>query len=194
MFLVSSCKGYCETLATIYTFSIFTVTAVLSIVRSRLIEHGRITGGISKMYFFVFYLAGMVVLRNSENYFILHPARRFTETIVYCRESRSRMTYLQFVHGIVYLIFISLYMRDRYVEPFGFILLNILQGIAHYRVYKLRKFEFYHYYTEIAIYLYLFLCNRTCALFFNLLYVIAFVLASKRFRTKSYKKRMIKQD
>lgn len=173
-----------DVLCSLYTFSIFIATMISYLAIPCLTEHGRSTKGLSKFYYFIFYLLSIFLLRNSHNCFVIHPFRRLIETLIYSWHSKSKMSYFQFIHGFTYFAIMTPYLAVRYVEPFGFIILNILQMIAHFRIYYLKKQEFYHYYTEILIYGYIFLCNRTCALFWNLMYIMAFVFVSIRNRSR----------
>ena len=174
-----------DILCSLYTFGIFLATLLSYLAAPCLTEHGRSTRGLSKLYYFVFYLLSIFLLRNSGSWFIVHPLRRLVETLVYSRHSRSRISYLQFAHGLAYFAIMSPYIAAHRVEPLGFLAANVLQAIAHFRVYYLKKQEFTHYYTEILIYGYIFLCNRTCALFWNLMYVVAFVFVSIRNRSRA---------
>lgn len=230
-----------------YMFAIFSFTLLSYFFSPQLTKHGRSTSGISKIFYFLLYLTSVLILRNSSSIFIIHPLRRLFETLFYCRKTKSKMTYLHLVHGLLYFIVLSSYIKnvsdrgensiqhykitsnqlnsklngsrfntgdksnhgkdlmldkkdksmpygkdlmlgekdkpvdkkDRMeIEPVGFTLVNIIQAIAHYRVYHLKIYEFSHYYSEILIYSYVFLCIKTAPMFWNLLYILAFVYVS----------------
>lgn len=165
-----------------YTFGIFVATVLSYLFARPLTVHGRETHGVSKFYYFVFYSLSVMLMSDSRTYFIIHPLRRLLETLIYSRRSKSKMTYLQLAHSLLYFTIVSIYLRDKPVEPIGFVIFNVIQAIAHFRVYVLKKYEFSHYFSEILIYGYVFYCVRTCAMFWNLAYVCAFVLVSIRNR------------
>lgn len=173
-----------ELLSSLYLFGIFAVTVLAYLLNLKLAIHGRTASGINKFYYFILYLTAVILLRHSSSAFIIHPMRRFVETLVYSRQSKSQMTYLHFLHGLVYFIVLSSYLHDRQIEMLGFVLVNLFQAIAHYRVYWLKFFEYSHYYSEILVYGYIFYCLRTWAMFWNLMYIIAFVVTSRTIRQK----------
>lgn len=98
------------------------------------------------------------------------------------------MTLLQFVQGIVYYCALSVHIHRsrRNIWAPTFLVANILQGIAHYRVYRLGKQEFSHYYCEILLYLVVLCHLRSLGMLFNLLYVIVFVKMTIDNRIGSY--------
>jgi len=111
---------------------------------------------------------------------LMHSWRRFAETILYSRNINSKMTLLQFLHGILYFLVLSTYMaifRLR-VNIYGFLAIQILQSVSHYRVYALKSGELLHYFLEIGIFWHIFCSVRTPSMFFNLLYVCSFVYTS----------------
>lgn len=164
-----------ETLCTIYMMGILGFTLISYAFTPSLTVHGRSAAGISKFYYFILYMTAVIMLIGSNNAFIIHPARRFIETVVYSWNSKSKMSFLHLIHGLLYFIVLSLYLYDKPIEPLGFFIVNLIQAVAHYRVYYLKIYEFSHYYTEILVYGYIFLCVSTPAMFFNLLYIFAFV-------------------
>jgi hypothetical protein len=109
--------------------------------------------------------------------FIFHSLRRWIETYFYTRKTRSRMTLLQFIQGVLYYCTLSVHILRSQCKVRGstFLVANVMQGIAHYRVYRLGKQEFYHYYCEVLLYL-IVLCDlRSLSMLFNFLYVVLFV-------------------
>lgn len=111
---------------------------------------------------------------------LIHSWRRFTETIIYSKNITSKMTLLQFMHGILYFLVLSTYMaifRLR-VNIYGFLAIQILQSVSHYRVYALKSGELHHYFLEIGIFWHIFCSVRTPSMLFNLLYVCSFVYTS----------------
>lgn len=109
--------------------------------------------------------------------FIVHTVRRWIETYLYTSNTRSRMTLLQLFQGILYYCALSVHMcrsQHRIWMP-TFLAANIMQGVAHYWIYRLRMREFHHYYCEILLYLIVLWHMKSLCMLFNLLYVILFV-------------------
>lgn len=140
---------------------------------------------ICKKYFYIFYC--VPILFNFPGtgpnlIFLIHPMRRLIETLIYSRNSKSSMTGIQFVHGLIYYCMLSICLRSEYINPEIFILSNILQAIAHYRVYALKKTENLHYYTECLIYLFILMSSPTFSKLLNFIYVVSFAYVTVRFK------------
>lgn len=118
------------------------------------------------------HLVPLVLLRNSDSFFVIYPARRFIESIIYNRTFILHIGYGKLLHQIIYSSLLAVHIKNRYVEPYGFLFLNIMQSMACYRIYKLNKIEFTAYYSEIAMHAYLLFCSPSIPLIFNLLTVI----------------------
>lgn len=162
-----------------YTFGLFAATLFMHFWLPALVRHGRGVGGVSKLCYSAFYLlATAIALQEARGCFIIHPARRLVETLIYSWNSRSKMSYLQLAHGMLYYFMITHYVSRIHLNLAVFLFLNALQAVAHFRVYRLKKREFTHYYAEILIHGYIFLCAKTYAMLWNLMYVIAFVYSS----------------
>lgn len=171
-----------DTFFTLYIFVNFIALCVSGLVCPKMACHGRNVKGLSKVFFAAFYLISAAILLKSRNIFILHPLRRLIETLVYCRNSKSKISPVHFLSSTIYYILFSLYIANRHIEPYSFIAANVLQAVAHYRVFVLKKCEYCHYLTEVAIYAVVFWSDRTCALFWNMMYAFAFALICARQR------------
>ncbi|KAI4291583.1 hypothetical protein PAPHI01_0857 [Pancytospora philotis] len=161
-----------------YMIGITAGTLVAYFIARDYTKHGRQVAGISKRYYFLFYLLATGLLVAFGSPFALHTLRRLAETLIYSWRSKSRMTRLQLLHGLLYYAALSVCLRKKALHLQGLLALIVLQTLAHYQVYRLGRRGFRHYYAEIAIHTYLFYCVRSWALLFNLLYVVAFVLVS----------------
>lgn len=194
----------------LYFLSILVLTIISGIFYPSLLSHGRKIDPLnlgrynirffkpiaflhnirlSKKYYFLFYLVPMIIYLGTDGSFprsllLIFYIRRFIETLLYSRNSKSKMTIIQFIHGIIYYIFVSLNIQDnnRMATWPLIYLLNLIQLVAHIRLYKLSKYEFFHYYSEIAYYFVLFYYIGSLSLLLNCMYVIAFTLISIKMR------------
>lgn len=171
-------QHYSDIGATIYMLAAFLATVLSSYAAPSLSKHGRSVTGISKLYFFIFYLFASFLLIWFRSSFVIHTARRLLESVLYCWNSKSKMTPLQFVHGMLYYLFLALHLRNKAINTLVLVVVVACQSVAHYRVYVMKKREFSHYFCEAVLYLYLLFYIRSWALFFNAAYVLAFVKVS----------------
>lgn len=142
---------------------------------------------ISKKFFFTLYTIPFFTLllfpnKTSPSLFLIHPLRRLCESLVYSRNSKSFMTVIQLIHGLSYYFILTFLLNNIKLNLKIFILLNILQGIAHFRVYYLHKREYSHYYTEVFIHLFFFLSDPIFSKFLNFAYVMSYVYCSRKMR------------
>ena len=163
----------------VYFAGIFATTVASFILVPEITVHGRRSSGISKRWYLVHYLLAVLFLLPYSSLFIIHPLRRLVESVVYSWNSRSRFTFLQFAHALIYFAILSLYLHDKHIKALPFIAANILQAIAHYRVYRLGKREFSHYYTEILLYASVLYSVPTVPMLLHELYILAFVYVSR---------------
>lgn len=167
-------------LSVLYFLSIFISVPFAHIYIPSLTSHGRISSGISKNYFVLFYLYALFLTsyKGISNIFFVHFVRRTLECL-FLRYKRSKMNVLQFAHGVIYYTFLVFHLHDRRLtHSLVFVVLNILQSVAHIRIFLFRHDTYTHYYLEIIIYFYVFYELRTLEMLFNLLYVISFVISS----------------
>lgn len=123
--------------------------------------------------------------KNDQNISLfIHPLRRLFETLLYSRNSKSFMTSIQFIHGLFYYLILTFSMRHIQLNSNIFIALNLLQGIAHFRVYCLKKAEFLHYYSEALIHLFFFISDVSFSKFFNLFYVLLYIYIARKQKIK----------
>lgn len=167
-------------LSLLYYFTIFVCFPIIHFLIPNLTKHGRISSGISKNYFVLFYLYGLILslYKGISNIFFIHFLRRLIECLC-LRYKRSKMNIVQFLHGIIYYTFLISHLQGRKLSnPLLFVILNVLQSIAHIRIFLYSDNTYCHYYLEILIYLYVFYKVKTLEMLFNLFYVIAFVCSS----------------
>ena len=168
----------------------FTILPFITFITSftPLILHGHIKKGMSKNFFIFFYINCLIFnffIKNF-NLYLLHILRRAIECLIF-RYNHSKMNYIQFIHGIIYYIFLSLHLRD--IEGINlpvFILLNVFQTLTHILVFRYKRFVYSHYFSEFLIYLYLFYIKKSKELFYNTIYLIIFILTSIINRNKKY--------
>lgn len=200
-----------ETIFSLYFLTIFIGTLLLSKFFPFLLENGRNVSNIqikkmkylkpieffhnlkiSKKYFFVLYIIPFVLLfiptaGVSLTVFFIHPFRRLLESIVYSRKSKSYMTSVQFIHGLLYYLILTLCMKSIKIDIKQFLILNFLQGIAHFRVYYQAKREYFHYYSEALIHFFLYISSPNASKFLNFIYVLCYVCISSKQRKISSK-------
>ncbi|WEL38889.1 hypothetical protein PFJ87_06g01580 [Encephalitozoon hellem] len=167
------------------------VTLASYIFANSLTRHGHIPKGISKNNYQYFYAYGIILsfLLPIKNIYPFHLGRRFIETKVLRYSSRSRMSLLQFAHGMVYYTFICIHLRDKAIRSKGiFVLLNALQSLSHYFVFVRKTFQYSHYAVEVIIYAFVYWEVGTAQMLFNFLYVLSFAFSTIRNRMTSQEK------
>lgn len=164
----------------LYFFTIFSLLPISFIFTRPLTLHGRISSGISKNYFVLFYIYGLILnIVLNINLYAIHLLRRSIEC-TFLKYKKSKMTLLQLIHGFIYYSFVVFHLKDKeFKNRFVFILLNLAQSFYHTKIFRYKTMTYNHYYAEFLIYLYIFNEVRTIEMFFNLCYVLSFIIVTK---------------
>lgn len=159
----------------LFIFSLLLSTLLLHNTNRTIIYHGYTQKLLNKNLFFCFYCYGLYLTLGKNHIFSLHLARRLIETLIFRYSNKNRMSVAQFISGLLYYYFIVhnvLYVK---IFTIPFIFVNVLQLIAHYRVFVMKINSFKHYYSEILIYFVVFMSS--CNIFFllNFIWVCVYV-------------------
>lgn len=168
-------------LETLYFVFLPVATVLSHLLANGLTRHGHVPGGISKNNYKYFYAYGVVLslVLPVRNIYPAHLMRRLVETGIFKYSPKSRMSLLQFAHGVVYYTLVCVHLRDKHIGNRGlFALLNVAQLCCHYCVFVRKTFVYSHYVAEVMIYGFLLWEVRTAEMLFNLLYVVSFVASS----------------
>lgn len=175
-----------------YAIGLSTITTYIYFFIPRLLVHGHdgvMEPKMSKRYFIVFYAIGVMIAYRT--FFGIFCLRRMIETYFYTKTTRSWMNLLQFIHGCIYYSVLGQYFNfKKHVKGtmwFHLIncILNISQGIVHYRlyIYKDRSLSVMHYMIEVLIYFNYLWKFRDPTMLFIFMYVCIFVYATVGQRT-----------
>ncbi|ORD94168.1 hypothetical protein ECANGB1_1059 [Enterospora canceri] len=142
-------------------------------------------GKVSKRYFVLFYLIGLIAAYRT--FLVLFLIRRVIESLLYMTKTQSYMNVFHLVHGCSFYYILGIYVTNNTTTATtafyrNYLVLNVLQGIAHYKLYVSRdlRYKNSHYYCEIALYVLYFYRYRDWFTFNILVYVLLFVVSTIR--------------
>jgi hypothetical protein len=173
-------------LGSAYFYTAIMLILLCDLICPELLRHGRGCSGVSKNIFKYFYFFGLMVfiplysVSPVANLFWVHLLRRFVECMIFRYSGNSRMNYFQVLHGFLYFLLISVHLSDKEMTcKIPFILLNVVQFLAHWYVFTHKEHLFYlHYLAEVAIYVLLAFDIGTTLLLLNSIYVMIFAYMS----------------
>ncbi|EJW03287.1 hypothetical protein EDEG_02353 [Edhazardia aedis USNM 41457] len=166
----------------LYMLSLIGGSIFTSLICPNLSKHGYNTRGISKNYFILFYLYAIlyyIYIKDSFNVYFVHICRRFVECCFLKYSRRCKMSFIHLFVGFSYYTVVINKLRE---ENFGylyvvlFLILNLLQSYAHYRIFaqKKRNIPYFHYLCEFLIFLSIFYKVRSLFCFLNCCWIVTF--------------------
>lgn len=144
---------------------------------------------VSKRFYLVFYILGVFYSVNT--FFMVYTLRRTLETWFYTKHTESKMSMLHLLHGSIFYTVLGKYFKKYshnlpYSFYYYFMLLNILQGYFHYKLYVIKdeNYNYTHYVCEILFYMLYLYYIKSWFMLNMLVYTTLFVYISVKQRVE----------